>query len=562
MMAASTCNAVGENPKCRKSFFVGVDVGTGSARAALVTDSGEIVKTCVQETKTWNDQPDFYEQSTEDIWNAVVKCVKSVVEDVSPEKVKGIGFDATCSLACFDKSNQPLTISPTGNNAQNVILWLDHRAVKEAAEINTLNHQVLQYVGGKISLEMETPKLMWLKKNLRKECWDKAGYFFDLPDFLTWRATDYDSRSSCSLVCKWTYEMSVDGTESWNKSYFEQIGLSELSDNNWKMIGSVVQAPGTPVGDGLSARAAKEFGLLVGTPVGTSMIDAHAGGLGVFGCNVPGIDSDFNTRIAIISGTSTCHMAVSSNPIFTPGVWGPYKNAMIPNMWLNEGGQSATGKLIDHVINNHPATPRIFEKIGDMHIQQYLNELLAGMSEKQNLPSLSFLTKDLHIWPDFHGNRSPIADPMMKGMVCGLTLASDEENLALLYLATVQALAYGTRHILESLYNTGYDKLKTLIFAGGLTKNIVLLQTHADACEKPAIFSDEAESVLLGAGILGASAAQYFTDTKTAIQLMGGKGKAIMPNEVDVKYHKRKYQVFLKMCQDQLEYRNMMQDIL
>lgn len=82
----------------------------------------------------------------------------------------------------------------SGNKEQNVVLWLDHRAIKEANEINSLCHPVLQYVGGKISPEMETPKLLWLKRNMKKECWDKAGLFFDLPDFLTWRATDCESR--------------------------------------------------------------------------------------------------------------------------------------------------------------------------------------------------------------------------------------------------------------------------------------------------------------------------------------------------------------------------------
>lgn len=81
----------------------------------------------------------------------------------------------------------------SGNNEQNVILWLDHRAMKETEFINSFNHPVLQYVGGKIFPEMETPKLLWLKKNL-KDTWNKAGFFFDLPDFLTWRATGDDSR--------------------------------------------------------------------------------------------------------------------------------------------------------------------------------------------------------------------------------------------------------------------------------------------------------------------------------------------------------------------------------
>lgn len=71
---------------------------------------------------------------------------------------------------------------------------MDHRAEQETDFINRMGHSVLQYVGGKISIEMEVPKLMWLKKNLRQECWDKVGMFFDLPDFLTWKATGAESR--------------------------------------------------------------------------------------------------------------------------------------------------------------------------------------------------------------------------------------------------------------------------------------------------------------------------------------------------------------------------------
>lgn len=60
-------------------------------------------------------------------------------------------------------------------------------------------------------------------------------------------------------------------------------------------------------------------------------------------------------------------MIVSEDPIFVPGVWGPYKNAMVPNMWLGEGGQSATGKLIDHIIDSHPATNSIKTKLGNKY---------------------------------------------------------------------------------------------------------------------------------------------------------------------------------------------------
>lgn len=108
------------------------------------------------------------------------------------------------------------------------------------------------------------------------------------------------------------------------------------------------------------------MGLLPGTPVGTSLIDAHAGGLGLIGCSAGHIKQDFQTRLSLICGTSTCHMAVSDAAVFAPGIWGPYFSAMVPGMWLNEGGQSATGKLLDHIIETHPAVGNLKRKAGDM----------------------------------------------------------------------------------------------------------------------------------------------------------------------------------------------------
>lgn len=56
-------------------------------------------------------------------------------------------------------------------------------------------------------------------------------------------------------------------------------------------------------------------------------------------------------------------MIVNENKIYVSGVWGPYYSAMVPGLWLNEGGQSATGKLLDHVIDTHPATPGILKSL-------------------------------------------------------------------------------------------------------------------------------------------------------------------------------------------------------
>lgn len=237
---------------------------------------------------------------------------------------------------------------------------MDHRASEEADYINATQHPVLKYVGGKVSLEMQIPKLLWLKRYL-PESYNNIWRAFDLPDFLTWRATGSDTRSLCSAVCKWNYDI---GANSWNAEFLRDIGLMELVNSHFSIIGSKLEPPGKHVGSGLTKMAAAELGLTPGTVVSTSLIDAHAGTLGMLGCQAEDIPTDMQSRLAIIAGTSTCHMSLTKHICFAKGIWGPYKNAVIPGYHLNEGGQSIAGHLLDHLLKTHECYVGLKEKLG------------------------------------------------------------------------------------------------------------------------------------------------------------------------------------------------------
>ncbi|XP_026757944.2 FGGY carbohydrate kinase domain-containing protein [Galleria mellonella] len=537
-------------------YFIGVDVGSGSVRAALVNDKGHVLKTSVKELQTWKPKVDYYEQSSNNVWECCVFVIKNVIVNVNVANIKGIGFDATCSLVALDKNGNPLAVSDSNNNEQNIIMWMDHRAQVEADIINKTNHEILKYVGGKVSLEMEMPKLLWLKKHLSTK-WSEFGHFFDLPDFLTWKATGSLSRSLCSLVCKWNYECSVDGKHGWNMSYLSKIGLDDLAENNFEKIGNKVLMPGEKCG-GLTVEVANTLGLRPGTPVATSIIDAHAGGLGMIGSHGEGIDKNMSSRLGLICGTSTCHMAVNENPILVQGIWGPYFSAMVPNMWLNEAGQSASGMLLDYIISSHPAGVKLLKVHNTGDVRNHLRGLLVKMANSHGLNDVSLLTKEFHVWPDFHGNRSPLADPNMRGMIVGLSINDSEENLALLYLATLQGLSYGTRHIIDALTKAGYQPFKSLLICGGITKDPLFVQIQADTVGLPILKPHEKDSVLVGSAILGACASLYFNTVKDAIENMGGTAEVIHPNLNIKTFHDKKYAVFLQMFQDQLKYRTIM----
>uniref|UniRef100_A0A8C9MVV4 FGGY carbohydrate kinase domain containing n=1 Tax=Serinus canaria TaxID=9135 RepID=A0A8C9MVV4_SERCA len=497
-------------------YYVGVDVGSASVRAALVDGFGTVVAHAEHPIQVWEPRPDHYEQSSADIWAACCTVTKEVVRGVDTSQIRGLGFDATCSLVVVDKQFQPLAVNSEGQSHRNVIMWMDHRAASQVKRINATQHRVLSYVGGAMSVEMQPPKLLWIKENL-PESWEKVGYFFDLPDFLSWKATGVTARSLCTVVCKWTYT----ADRGWDDTFWKMIGLEDLVKDKYEKIGVI--------------------------------------GADVKGHNLPCENQPITSRVAMICGTSSCHMGVSETPIFVPGVWGPYFSAMVPGLWLNEGGQSATGKLIDHVVRGHVAFPELESRAeASAHsIYTYLNSHLDLI--KKSLP-VGFLTVDLHVWPDFHGNRSPLTDLTLKGMVVGLTLSQGLDELALIYLATIQAIALGTRHILEAMQAAGHE-ITTLFLCGGLSKNPLFVQMHADITGKPVVLSKEVESVLVGAAILGACASGDFASIQEAMAKMGKIGKVVQPNHEHKRFYDKKYEVFLKLVEHQREYRSIMNSL-
>ena len=175
------------------------------------------------------------------------------------------------------------------------------------------------------------------------------------------------------------------------------------------------------------------------------------------------------------------------------------------------------------------------------------------------------LTQNIHIYPDFHGNRSPLADNQMTGTMCGLKIDNSLENLALLYLATIQSLAYQTKHIINVMKENGCH-FKVLTLIGGLAMNKTYGQLLSDIIELPVLLSSEKVDsiVLLGSAILGAS--NFKENEKLPFDdLIRKFGKSnsvslLEPNDALKKFHDKKYQVYLRMLEDQLEYRRIMQD--
>src|SRR3984893_16233810 len=434
---ARTLNGIG-----MRQAFIGVDVGTSSARAGVFDENGTLLATARHPITVWHEAGGVVEQSSSEIWAACVAAVRTAIVEaaIPPSAVKGLGFDATCSLVVLDGAANPLTVSSSGDDRRNVIVWMDHRALAEARLVNDTHDDVLRYVGGSISPEMEIPKLLWLKRHL-PSTYRSAGHFFDLADYLSFRATGSTTRSICTLACKWNF---LAHEPRWRVTYFERVGLGALALDNYAKIGKEIVPPGTPLGAGLTESAARDFGLHAGTPVGASLIDAHAGGVGTIGgCEKSGRSVDVCRRLAYIMGTSACIMATTSEPCFVPGVWGPYYSGMVPGFWLNEGGQSAAGAAIDHLIRSHPAYNEAIAaaRAASVEVLEYLERRI--VSRSGSVGDAALLARDIHVLPEFLGNRSPFADPDARAVVAGMGLDVDIGSMERLFVAGLCGVGYG-----------------------------------------------------------------------------------------------------------------------
>lgn len=537
-------------------YVIGVDAGTGSVRAGLFDLQGNLIAHASRDIQIWNPREKYFQQSSQNIWSGVCHTVKSTLEEsgVSPDSVIGISYDATCSLVALDAADEPVSVSPDGETEQNIVVWMDHRAEGQAERINATGEEVLKFVGGKLSPEQEPPKLLWLKENLL-ESWKKTDKFLDLTDFLTYKSTGIDDRSVCTTACKWTY---LAHETRWDAEFFETIDLPELLEE--QKIGDTINPPGQLIGT-LTDQAAADLGLTTQTKVATGIIDAHAGAIGVLGLEFESTPdpAELEEFLALIGGTSSCHLAVSREPKFIPGVWGPYYDALLPDMWLTEGGQSTSGSLVDYMIKENSRHEDIKKQAeqNNQSVYDFLNSRVEAMRQKDSVgPEI---VRDMHMLPYFLGNRSPIADPSLKGVITGLVLDDSIDTVAKRYYAAIQAVAYGTRHIIEEMNAHGYS-IKTIHATGGGTKNPLWLQEHADITGCEIVLPKEPEAVLLGSAILAAVGAGKFDSILGAAVEMSAAGERYHPNKKTEKFHDAKYRVFRKMYEHYREYQDIMSE--
>ncbi len=251
------------------------------------------------------------------------------------------------------------------------------------------------------------------------------------------------------------------------------------------------------------------------------------------------------TRMAYVFGTSACTMSSSRDAVFVPGVSGPYFSAMVPGLWLNEGGQSAAGAAIDHLVQMHPAAPTASRLAAEQG--ESLSAWLVRRAESAGgAAAVERLVGAIHVVPEFLGNRAPFADPHARAIIAGVGLDSDVDSLVGLYLAGLCGIGYGARQILEAQLNRGIQT-ETIVVSGGAGQTPLVRQLLADATGLAVAATKTPEPVLLGSAILGSVAARYYDSVEAAMEKMSELGEAHQPTRETTAWHAERFSAFQRL---------------
>ncbi|MDX9930674.1 MAG: ribulokinase [Bacteroidales bacterium] len=518
-------------------YVIGIDYGTDSVRSVVVdTANGAIAGTAVYEYPRWkkglycDPSGNRFRQHPLDYIEGLEQSVKGALEGLPPEVVAGIAaitVDTTGSTpVAVDAQGVPLSLKPGFEEDPDAmfILWKDHTAVKEAAEINEKaktwgGTDFTKFEGGVYSSEWFWAKILHVLRNnkkVREHAFSWVEHCDWIPALLTSNTDPLKlKRGRCSAGHKAMWHEDFNGLPDEKFLIMLDPLLSGLRDRLFTETWTCDVAVGT-----MSQEWAARLGLPAGVKVGAGAFDAHLGAVG-------GEIKPYH--LVKVMGTSTCDMLVSpaeeAGNRLVAGICGQVDGSIVPGMLGLEAGQSAFGDIyawfsgllmwpVKELIEkmdwlDEKIRKRISMETADRIISELSREAEALDDDETALVALDWL----------NGRRTPDANQALKGAIAGISLGSDAPRL---FKALVEATAFGSRMINERFISEGV-RIDGVIAIGGVAKkNPFVMQVVADVLNMPIKVASSDQTCALGSAMAASVVAGIHKDIPSAQEAMGG----------------------------------------
>ena len=545
-----------------KKYVIGIDYGTDSARAVIVNAlNGDEIASSVIVYPRWaagkfcNPAKDQYRQHPLDYIEAMELSVRDALSKAGADVAKniaGISFDTTGSTPILvNEAGIPLALTPEFAENPNAmfVLWKDHTAVKEAAEINKLckswKTDYAQYEGGIYSSEWVWAKMLHVLRadeKVRKAAYSWIEHCDWMPALITGVILpEKVLRSRCAAGHKSMWFEGWDGLPS--EEFLTALDPC-LSGYRAKLYSKTFTSD-VKIGN-LTAEWAERLGLSADVAVGVGGFDCHFGAVG--GEVTPNV-------LARAIGTSTCDIMVASydqiGDKLIAGICGQVDGSVIPGYIGLEAGQSAFGdiyawfkKVVAWPLENILAKSTIIDaETRDKLIAETMDQIIPELSAEAMLVPIEESTIIAVDW--MNGRRTPDATQEVTGSITGLKLGSTTPKI---FRALVEATAFGSKAIVDRFEREGVD-IKEIIGLGGVAKKSpFVMQTLADVLNMPIKIARTEQTCAFGAAMFASVVAGIYPKVKDAQKAMGkGFEKKYFPNPGNVVKYAEIYHKYLKI---------------
>jgi L-ribulokinase len=510
-------------------YVIGIDFGTDSVRSVIIdaADGHEITsevadysrwkegRYCDPARNQFRQHPlDFIESMEASVREALLKAPRGTAD-----RIVGIGMDTTGSTpAAVDKKGTPLAMTPgfEENPDAMFVLWKDHTAVEEAAEINQLaktwgGEDFTKYEGGIYSSEWFWSKILHIVRRnpkIQKTAFSWLEHCDWMGALLTGNTDPLTlKRSRCAAGHKAMWHASWNGLPS--EDFLNRLDpkLTGLRERLYTETFTSDVPAGT-----LCAEWASRLGLRKDVQIAVGAFDAH---LGAVGAEIKPY------TLCKVMGTSTCDMLIAPmhemGDRLVRGICGQVDGSIIPGMLGMEAGQSAFGDIYAWFRDILMWPLRTMtEDFPEIRIQEMAEHIIPELS--QAAAKLPVDTDGILALDWMNGRRTPDADQRLKGVIAGLSLGSDAVKI---FKALVESTAFGAKKIVDRFISEGVP-IHGIIGLGGVAKKAdYVMQVVTDVLNMPMQIARSEQTVALGSGMAAATAAGIYRDITEAQRAMG-----------------------------------------
>jgi len=423
--------------------ILGIDIGTYESKGVLVDHSGAVIARASRAHGLSIPTPGWAEQDAEAVWwrdfcFLAGKLLESSGLEASAVKAVGVSAIGPCVLPVDEKGR---ALRPA------ILYGIDTRASREISELTAaLGAEWIRRTGGTVlSSQSAGPKILWLRKH-EPNIWSRTWKIMGSTTYLVFRLTgevvlDHYTASFFQPL----YNLH---TRRWEQRACRQVCPEEmLPDLDWT----------ASIAGSLRPEAAGETGLAEGTPVivGTADAGSEAVSAGVVASG----------DMMLMYGTTLFFINILPSLVDSVAFWPAVY--LFPDSFALTGGMSTTGAVTRWFRDQFAEKERAEEESGGENAYARLAEAAETIEPG---------SQGLLLLPYFSGERTPINDPLARGVLAGLTLAHSKAHV---YRAVLEGTAYGIRHNIEEMETEG-AAVRRLVAVGGGTKNRLWLQIVSD----------------------------------------------------------------------------------